>query len=104
MYPKVELAIFENFQPPNTLKSPLYRELSTSKILYSPKSLPKLFLQETVIIFQCYEMKMCKMYPKTVFSIILTIFAPPPLTHSKTLYTTNEVYLRTHILPKVSIN
>ena len=105
VYPKlVFMAIFDHFQPPNPLKSPLYRELSTSKGLYFSRSLHKLVLQETVLIFQCYEMEMCKMYPKVLFLVILTIFAPPPLTHSKTLYTTNEVYLSAHILPKVFIN
>ena len=58
MYPKVvSLAFFAHFDPLNPLKSPLYRELSTSKGLYSSKSLHKLVLQETVLIFQCYEME-----------------------------------------------
>ena len=66
VYPKlVFLAIFDHFQPPNPLKSPLYRELSTSKGLYSSQSLHKLVLQETLSIFQCYEMEMCKMYPQS---------------------------------------
>ena len=77
VYPKlVFLAIFDHFQPPNQLKSPLYRELSTSKGLYSSQSLHKVVLQETLSIFQSYEMEMCKMYPKVVSMAFLPILTP----------------------------
>ena len=42
------VAILVKFQPPNPLNSPLYYQWSTSKGSYSPKSLHKLVLQESV--------------------------------------------------------
>ena len=104
MYRKfVFLVIFDHFHFHNPLKSPLYQQQSTSKGSYSPKSLHKLILAETVFISYFYEVEMYLMYPEVVYLVFLVILSPL-LTHSKSLYTTNEVHLKAHILPKVSIS
>ena len=70
---------------------------------YSQKGLHKLMLPETVFISFFYEVEMNIMYPKVIYLVILDNFTPPQ-THAKALYTTNEVHLRAHILPKVLIS
>ena len=79
LYPKfVFLVIFDHFHFHNPLKSPLYQQQSTCKGSYSPKSLHKLVIPETVFISYFYEVEMYLMYPEVVYLVFLVILSPPP--------------------------
>ena len=87
MYRKfVFLVIFDHFHFHNPLKSPLYQQQSTCKGSYSPKSLHKLVLPETVFISYFYEVEMYLMYPEVVYLVFLVILSPPPNPFKVPLY------------------
>ena len=88
------------------LKELIFAELILKELIFCGtdfhKSLHKLVLPETVFISYFWGMEMYKMGPKVVYLAILANFSSQ--THSKALYTTNEVHLRAHVFTKVSTN
>ena len=101
----VYLTILANLSPLKLLKSPLYYQWSTSNGSYFLKSLHKLVLLETVFISFFgggHGNVQTKYAHKSYIWPFWQIFESP--THSKALYTTNEVHLKAPIFPKVSIN
>ena len=84
------------------LRGPLYYQKSTFKSSYSPKSLHKFILPENLSLLSFVKWKLKKYAQKSYIWSFWPIFTPPNPQNGP--YTTKEVHLGAHILPKVSIN